>query len=411
MPDSVGVNGLQVQTSAELISDLINGFLDPTSGNYIPGFDAIYGADVNVDSNSPDGQMIGLFAQMNVDLRELLVQVNNSFDPDQAQGILLDQRVAINNITRIGGTYTIQPIDITVSTTVTLQGLDSNFSNPNGTGYTVQDDSGNQFILGATVTITAGLNTLDFRAQQIGAVSVPVDTITNPVTIVPGVTSINNSSSAITVGVNEETDAQLRIRRASSVANATTGYLNGLLGVVETLPGVTEAVLYENDTGSTDANGIPAHSIWLIVAGGSSADIANAIYNRKSFGCGMKGSISVPIVTASGAIFNALYDVPTAENLYIKFTIQTTVPGFIFSLSAIEDAMVANLIYGIGQAAETSALTAAAVAAIQSQGGGGVPLLMQVSNDNATWTDYLAPTGINYQWTLDPAHFTITVLT
>lgn len=399
MTSQITANGLSVDT------------LSAITQNLVTGMQGIYGSDINVDQNSPDGQMIGIFAQAVSDMLEFLVSINNSFDPDQAVGALLDQRVAINKIQRIGGTYTVQPISVTVNATVTLQGLDGNYNSPTGTGYMVQDSSGNQFILAATTTLTAGTTSLNFRAADIGAVSVPINTITTPVTIVQGVTAVNNPNGATTVGQNQETDAQLRTRRAQAVANATTGYLNGLLANVQALAGVTEAVLYENDTGSTDGNGTPAHTAWLVVAGGAAADIANAIYKAKSYGCGLRGNQTYAITTASGGTFTAKWDNPTAETLYIKFTIQT-IPagsGFSFNTTAIKNSMAAALVYGIGAAAETSAITTAAIAAIAAQGGGGVPVLVQISSDNITYTDYLTPTGINYQWSVSAANITITV--
>jgi uncharacterized phage protein gp47/JayE len=398
MPDSIGTNGLTISTATEINTALTT------------GFQGIYGADINVDSNSPDGQAIGIFTQENIDLREFLVSVNNSFDPDQAQGALLDQRCAINNVRRIGGTYTVQPVDVTVNATVTLQGLDANYNNPNGTAYTVQDSQGNQYILAETTTITAGLHSLEFRAQKIGAVSVPINTITTPLTIIAGVTTVNNSSAPLTVGVNQESDPALRVRRSRSVANATTGYLNGLLAAILALPGVTEAALYENVTSAVDANGIPAHGIWLVVAGGANSDIGNAIYLRKSYGANMKGSQTFPIVTPSGVEFLAQWDNPTPEPLYILFTIKRTVPGFDFSQDAIKQYMASNSSYEIGQFAETSLITATALNAINSQGGGGVPVLVQISNDNATWTDYLNTATLASEFTVAAANITISVV-
>lgn len=400
MTSQITAQGLQIDTLTTVINNIVTALQN------------IYGSDINVDQNSPDGQTIGIAAQATIDYLELLQSINNGFDPDQAIGDILDQRVAINNIQRNGGTYTIQPISITVNQTVTLQGLDSNFDSPTGTGYTVQDNSGNQFILAATTTFTSGTTVAEFRAQQIGAVSVPVNTIVNPVTIVLGVTGVNNPTAASTVGQNQETDAQLRTRRQQSVALSTTGYLNGLLGAVQALPGVTEAVLYENDTNATNVNGTPAHCIWLVVAGGASSDIANELYDRKSYGCSMRGNQTFDITTPSGTQFIAKWDNPTPENLYIEFSIQTSPSGsgFSFNTTAIKAAMAAALVYGIGQVAETSAITAAAVAAILSQGGGGFPVLVQISNDGSSWTDYLAPTGINYQWGVATAHISITVV-
>lgn len=399
MPDVINANGLTVKTAAEITADLVT------------GMQAIYGSEINVSQNSPDGQMIGIVTQLSVDIRELAVSINNGFDPDQALGVILDQRVTYNNIERAGGTYTIQPIDITASGTIALQGLDVDFDSPNGTGYTVQDAAGNQFILIDSATITAGLTTLNFRARNIGVVNVPVNTITSPVTVVLGVTVINNSVGALSVGQQQETDPQLRTRRQQSVALSTTGYLNGLLGAILNLDGVTEAQLYENDTGVTDSNGIPDHCIWLVVSGGSSSDIANTIYQRKSYGCNIKGDIVFPITTPSGVIFYARWDTPVSEQLWIKFNIQTTSPGFGFDLGSIATFIVNNQNYTIGQFAETSSITDIAAEAIVAQGGGGVAVAVMISKDNITYTDFLDTDTLASEFVLDTSRIAITVLT
>lgn len=398
MPDIIDENGLTVSTAAEITSRLV------------AGFKAIYGNSINVDSNSPDGQRIGIYTQASVDIRELAVSVNNNFDPDQAQGVILDQRVTINNIKRVGGTYTIQPIDIITNATVNLQGLDAEFNDVNGTGYTIQDSAGNEFILQDSVTLTAGTNTLNFRSKTIGAVDVPINTITTPVTIVIGVVSVNNSSAAITVGQAQEADPQLRTRRQRSPAINSTGYLNGLRAALLDLDGVTEAEVYENNTDSTDIHGTPEHCIWVVVAGGANSDIGNLIYAKKSDGCSMRGAVTFDIITASNSLFVAKWDVPLAEPLYINFTIKRTTPGFVFDETAIKAYMADHLIYNIGAFAETASITAVASAGILSQGGGGVAVLVEISDDNISFTDYLDAATLKSQFTVDPANIDITVV-
>lgn len=398
MTSEINANGLTV--------DSINTLID----NLTTGMQSIYGADINVDQNSPDGQLINLFAQAIADMLELAVQINNGFDPDRAVGRILDERVVINNITRRGGTFTIQPVNITVDRTVDLQGLDADANNVNGTGYTVQDDAGNQFILIDSDTLTAGTHSLNFRAQQLGQVETTVNTIVNPVTIVLGVTAINNPSGALEVGQNEETDAELRVRRQQSVAIASTGYLNGLLAAVLNLTGVTDASLYENVTDAVDGDGIPAHGIWLIAEGGANTDIGNAIYTKKSYGANMKGAVEVDITTASGDIFVAKFDRPTPADLYIRFDIQPTAAGAIFDQAAIKQYLVDNLSYKIGQFAETSNITLTALLAITANGGQGVPLNVEISDDGLAWDDYLPTATKDAQWTVDTTRITITVL-
>ncbi len=398
MPDIIDQDGLQVKTATQIRADLEQGFRD------------IYGDDINIDQNSPDGQIIGIVTQMAVDIRELAVQVNNGFNPDRAFGRTLDERVVINNIERNGGNYTITDIDLTVDRTVNLQGLDDNFNDPDGAGYSVQDDAGNEFILIDSATLTAGTTSHSFRARNNGRVETTIGTITNPVTIVLGVTAINNSSAPTTIGQDEESDAQLRVRRQRSVALASSGYLNGLLGDVLSLDGVSDAKLYENFTNATDANGLPPHSTWLIVEGGASTDIGQEIYKNKSYGSNMKGDVEDNIITASGGLFTAKFDRPSAEDLYIRFDIQRTTPLYVFDEAVIKQYIEDNLIYSIGQFAETSLVTSAAVLGIAEQGGGGVPINVEISDNGADWDDFLNVSSLDGKWTLDVSRITITVV-
>ncbi|TDE17724.1 baseplate J/gp47 family protein [Dyadobacter psychrotolerans] len=382
----------------EVLSDLETGFRD------------IYGEDINLDQNSPDGQMMNIFAQAATDLREALLGIYNSFNPNNAIGTVLDQRVPINNIARKGGTFTIQPIDITVDRTVDLSGLDADFTEINGTGFTVQDDAGNKFILVDSTTLTVGTTSLNFRAQQIGLVETTVGTITTQSTIVLGVTAVNNSSGALQVGQNEETDLELRIRREQSVALSASGYLNGLYGTILNIDGVTDAKVYENYSDVTDSNGIPAHGIWVIAEGGANADIAEAIYNKKSYGANMKGTVAIPVTTASGDTFTARFDRPVAENLYIRFDVQRTVAGTSVDSAGIKQYIVDNLEYNIGQYAETSRITAVALSAILATGGSAVPVNVEISKNGSSWFDYLTPTTLSSQFVLDVTRIAVTVL-
>lgn len=398
MPDEINETGLQTKTLNEIILDLETGFKE------------IYGVDINIDQNSPDGQLINIFAQSGIDIRELLTGVYNSYNPDRAVGIQLDERVLINNIDRKGGSYTIQPIVIVVDRTLDLKGLDANFNLATGDGYTIQDNSGNEFILIDSSTLTSGTHTKNFRAKNIGLVETTVATITTPVTIVLGVVSVNNASGALEVGTDQETDAQLRVRRTYSTSLNASAYLNGLLGTALNIDGVSDARLFENFTSSIDADGIPAHGFWLIVEGGANTDIADAIYKKKSYGSNMKGDVSIEIITASGQSFFAKFDRPIPKDLYIEFSIQPLTSGQTFDLTALKNYIVSNLSYGIGEAAESSKITCVIKDGIAETGGLGVPVLVEISDDDVTYLEYLETDTKNEQWTIDATRITITVI-
>lgn len=379
MSDSFDENGLQTATAPELLESLQTAFKE------------IYGEDILLDSSTPDGQWLNILVQKGVDVRGLLMQLYNSFNPDNAQGAVLDQRCAINNVFRKAGTFTTVNISITTDRSLTLQGVDDQYNNPEATGFTVQDNEGNRFVLVNTQTLSAGTTSVLFRSETLGNVVVLPDTITTPVTIVLGVISVNNPTAATAIGTNEESDADLRTRRRQSVAISSYGYLNGLQAALLQLDGVNDAKVYENYTSLTDANGIPPHCIWVVMDGGSSADIAETIYDKKSVGCDMKGDITYTITTPALTQFVARWDEADVTPLYIKFTIQPSTSGITFDTDAIETYIDSNLSFKIGEAAETSTITTLAQEAIDSVGGQGYAVDVLISDDEENWVEYLAP--------------------
>jgi len=313
MPNSLGSSGLVTKTQAELVAQ------------YTSAFQAIYGASINIGPETPDGQLMMTFIQSTLDVENLLTQIYNTFDPDNAIGTILDQRVAINGIQRQAGTFTVTDVTIVTSQSVNLYGLDQTLQPV----YTVADGAGNQWQLQTTSLGTGtGSHVLLFQAASPGAIVSAPNTITVPVTIVLGVTSINNPTSYSVLGINEETDAQLKIRRQKSVSLPSQGYLAGLLAALENVSGVTFAAIKENTSsttiGSGSLAGLPGHSIWVIVAGsGSPADIANAIYTKRNAGAGMYGSQSYVITQVDGSLFTVHWDDVNPVPLFTKITVSS----------------------------------------------------------------------------------------
>lgn len=336
MPNQITANGLQVKSLQEIIDALTAAWL------------SIYGDDIDVSPNSPDGQMINNVAQQVADTLQLVQQVYSSMDPNQAIGVTLDQRVSVNGVKRLPGTYSTTDITVVASQALNLVGLDGATA-PVGGEFIVADPSGTQWVLVNSVSIAAaGSYIYTFRAVLQGAVRSVANTITVPVTLVAGVTSVNNPTSQLTVGANAETDAALRIRRSKSVAISAVGFYNALVAALENIEGVTAVAVYENDTDSTDGDSIPSHSIWVIVGGsGAAADIAQAIYSKRSAGCGMKGDQSYDILRPNGSTFTVLWDDVVAETMYFRFTADAitgniTTTGDVHSGTAIIDSLAST---------------------------------------------------------------------
>ncbi len=312
MPNVLDANGLQTQTREELVT-----FFTAVYKN-------IYGDDIDLSSSSPDGQKMNIDIQTILDIQDLLAEIYSGFDPDNAVGKTLDQRVAINGIERQGGTFTLTPISITTDRALNLYGLDQTIQPV----YTVADNAGNQWKLIATQTISgAGTSSFSFRSANPGMSLTVPNSIQTPITIVLGVTNINNPSIYSQLGENEESDPALKIRRQQSVAIPSQGFYDSIKAALGNTTGITSSCPYENYTDTTDSNGVPPHSIWVIVAGDAlPADIAHVIYVERTDGCGMKGAQFFDVTRKDGTLFRIRWDNVELEVLYIKFT-ATSIDG------------------------------------------------------------------------------------
>ncbi|QZX98206.1 hypothetical protein K6R05_21995 (plasmid) [Pantoea alfalfae] len=68
--------------------------LDDIFSGLVTKFKGIYGDDILTDPDDPDGQMIGIFAQMRADIEGVIETVVQANDPDNATGTWLEQKVA-----------------------------------------------------------------------------------------------------------------------------------------------------------------------------------------------------------------------------------------------------------------------------------------------------------------------------
>ena len=399
MPDILNENGLVLSTRQELVED------------HSDDLKNIYGQDINLDQNTPDGQFVNILSQAGADVRDLAGFVYNSFSVTTASGNALDRVVALNGIERKGGTYTIVPITIVVDRTVTLEGLDDQANDLDGAGYTIQDNVGNQFILTKTTTLTEGIHVLNFRAKEIGKVNTIVDTIQTQVEIVLGVISVSNLSAPTQVGTVGETDLELRARHERSFALSALGSTEAIEASLLALDGVTEAVVYENDTSVIDSDGIPPHSLWAIVDGGADNDIANILSKKKTVGSGWKGEQVVNLKRSNNRLIEVRFDRPVAKDLHLRFDLKA-INGALIDLEALKNYIINNLVYKIGSPAESSELILIVSNGINETAGvgAGIPLHLEVSADGINYSEFLEVDTRDQQFTLDITRIDINVL-
>lgn len=269
-------SGLTIPSYNDILEELIN--------------DAkiIYGQDIYLGNDSQDYQFLSIYASKTYDVMQMLQMIYNNRGPGTAIGSALDGVVKLNGISRKAKTYS--------TCEVTLTGTEYTQIN-NGV---VQDITGYLWSLPASITLGAGgSSTVTATCQSEGPISVNAGDINIIVTPTYGWTAVTNSGGAI-LGSYTETDSQLRSRQAISVSLSSLSVFDSIRSAIAAIPTVTRYKVYENDTNTTDSNGLASHSIAAVVDGGSNTDIANVIFLKKSPGVYTQGTTSVVVTDTYG---------------------------------------------------------------------------------------------------------------
>lgn len=299
---------------------------------------SIYGSNVYLENDSQDGQFLGIVAAAINDANAAAIAVYNSFSPATAQGNGLASRVKMNGIQKL------VPSNSTVN--LTLTGV-AGTTISNGI---VADSQNNNWLLPASVVIPpAGSITVTATAQNAGAINASAGTVTTIQTPVFGWQTVTNASAA-TPGNPVESDAALRVRQGVSVALPSLTVLSGIVGAVQSISGVTQAKAYENDTNSTDGNGLPPHSISMVVQGGDATAIATAIMNKKTPGAYTYGTTLVNVADSVGITHPIRFYTPTLVPIAVSIQLHA-LTGYTSAIAAEIQAAVAAYInaLGIGQ--------------------------------------------------------------
>lgn len=269
---------------------------------------AIYGADVYLEADSQDGQLLAIQAKADYDTAALGASTYNSFSPVTAQGAGLARVVKINGLTkRVPSNSTVEVVIVGTGGTVITNGI-------------AIDTLKQKWLVPPTTIPGGGSVTATAVAEEPGAVSAAPNTVNSIFTPTRGWQTVNNPAAA-TLGAPVETDAELRIRQTQSTADPSLTVLDGTIGAVENLTGVTKVRGYENDTNITDANTLPPHTISLVVVGGDDVEIAQSIALHKTPGTGTYGTTSEEVFDAKGMPITINFNRATPATIAAEITI------------------------------------------------------------------------------------------
>lgn len=275
-------------------------------------FKSALGDNLSLEESTPQGRLIETETLSRKAVLENNAYMANQLNPNTSTGIFLDAACALVGVVRKSATHTEVLATVTgVAGTVIPAGSQAKTS------------AGDLFELVDEYTIPAGgTGTTYFQSVNEGPVACATGTLTQIVTAVFGWETINNPVAAV-IGVNAESDSALRLRRTTSIYKGTS-LLKSIESAVLQVDGVLSVFAAENETNGTktiDGKNLVAHSLWVVVDGGTNQDVATAIWEHKSLGCAYNGAQEVTVYGPYHVPYTVKFDRPT----YQPFTIDVTV--------------------------------------------------------------------------------------
>lgn len=331
---------------------------------------AVYGASFNVGDKSIAGHFIGILAEALALVWEMGETSNSAQDPDKATGVALDAIAALT------GTFR-EPASFSTAVLV-LTGDDGTVVPENSQARTAStqvvfetQDEATIVILDAWVTATAyavgdrvrnegvperayecitpgtsgvaSLSTTDaditdgtvhwfYLGDGEGAVDVDAAaTITGPVTASAGdiiqiVSAVSGWDGVTNVfdanpGSDQMTDSELREAREDELAGPGTSPADAILADLEKLDGVTAVRIFVNDTDSTDADGMPPHSVEALVQGGEDQDIFDQLFASVAAGIATTGTEEGTVTDSQGYDHVVKFSRPVEKAIYVEITL------------------------------------------------------------------------------------------
>jgi len=299
----------------------------------IATYQSIWGDDVYLATGTQDYQLLAIEAQAIYDSNVAAVAAFNAYSPQTAVGVQLDTAIKINGMAREAGTNSTAICNVVGAPGFTIV---------NGQAQDTATPP-NLWNLPASVLIpSSGTIPVTVTCAAVGAIVAPPNTITTIYTPQLGWDTITNPAAS-DIGSSTETDGAVRQRQTISTAIPSQTSIGAIMGAVADVPGVVRSLVYENDSATTDSNGIPSHSICAVVQGGDATAIATAILLEKDQGCGTYGTTSETIADPSGLPITINFFELAQVEIYAIVNV-TVLPGWVGSTEPLIQAAIVNFI-------------------------------------------------------------------
>jgi len=356
------------------------------------------------------GQIVSVIAERLALCHELLQAIYNSQDPDAGTGTSLEALCALTGTTRLAARPSTAFVTLTgtAGTVVTAGsragngvGVEWSLDDPaaalaavtawaSSTAYTVGQyrtnasrvyvcrtagtsaGSGGPTTTSSDITDgtahwrylgdgTAATHNVPVTATVDGPNQSVAGTIVEIVTPISGWSGVYNQTDA-TLGADEETDEDLRTRRELELSQPGTSPPDALRADLLEVDGVTNVIVFYNPQDTTDADGMPPHSVEALVQGGADQDITDAIGAGVAAGIQTHGTNTFTWTDDNGTDHDIKWSRPTEVLIYVDITLLKD-PAF-YPLDGDDQVKAAIVAYGdslpVGRNVVASAVASAA---------------------------------------------------
>ena len=326
MADEYGLTsaGFRIKRLRQILTefqDSLNTVKDPDTGETL---------QVNFDEDDPFIQFVNLCCDELSAIWAVMNAAYDQFDPMKATGPMLSSLVQLNGITRKLGEPSIVIIRFTGSPGVYI---------PAGTRVTDADEKCIWKTQEEATVPSGGFVDVTCYSQENGAFNFNSGTINVLMDTISNITAVVNPSSS-TAGSANESDIDLRRRRAKSTETPSQGLAQSIYGSIVALDGVDYCKIITNRTMETDSYGIPRKSVAIVVQveDRDNEDLKLAIAKAIFLRAGLGEEFYAPGVEGDGSFQQVLIRDVFSQITPIRFIYPAEIPIYMeVIVSDLED--------------------------------------------------------------------------
>lgn len=235
----------------------------------IKRYKEVYGSDIDLSTASADGVFINDMALIINNILQIMKSLYSNLNVDTASGVYLDALCRLANVNRMSATKSTASIIVksllTTGDPIIFGDVDENGNVVNQ--ITFVDKAGTEWVSDASVTLGPGKSAeVKVTCTEAGPVDAPAGWINQTMLVMN--LSVTQTENAIR-GSNEETDTELRQRRAQSSGANGISVLESLVGALLEVTGINDVSIYNNNTlvnaTAKDGTVIAPHNIYVVI--------------------------------------------------------------------------------------------------------------------------------------------------